>query len=227
MRDSDSKITTSEDICLNIERIIASGELEDGARLDENRLAQMFGVSRTPVREAFRLLAAQGLVTIHRNRGAFARIPDFMEMVEMFDVMAGMEAWCGRLAATRISNAALIMLGASADRCETLQQAHDIAGYYDENEVFHQLIYNASGNAFLAQETTKLQRRLKPYRQLQLGYGDRLEQSLREHREILAAITARDADRAAAALHDHIRIQHAVYNAYRDEMRRKADQQHK
>jgi len=88
-----------------IETLIAEGVFKDGERLDEVRLAGDFGVSRTPLREALRLLSSTGLVELIPNRGAFVRQPSFTRLVEMFEVMAEVEAWCARLAAGRITKA--------------------------------------------------------------------------------------------------------------------------
>lgn len=196
--------------------MIASGAFENGARLDENRLARHFGVSRTPLREAFRLLSALGLVDLQPNRGAFVNLPDFAALVDMFEVMAGMEAWCARLAAARITRVQLLMLEDAIARSRVHVARREVALYYEENATFHELVYDASGNAFLAQETRRLQRRLKPYRLLQLGHDNRLDDSLREHVEVFEALAAHDSDAAARAMENHIRIQSVVYDQFRN-----------
>src|SRR5262245_12112967 len=94
---------SAEEIRENIEQRIVEGEFEDGQRLDEVSLAKRFGVSRTPLREALRMLGGSGLVELIPRRGAFVRHPGIVELVEMFEVMAELEALCGRLAARRIS----------------------------------------------------------------------------------------------------------------------------
>ncbi|TMV85132.1 GntR family transcriptional regulator, partial [Thioclava sp. BHET1] len=98
-------ISISELVCDGLEQKIVSGDFHDGERLDEARLAATFEVSRTPLREAFRMLAALGLVEILPHRGAFVRQPSFSRLVDMFDVMAEMEAWCASLASERITHA--------------------------------------------------------------------------------------------------------------------------
>lgn len=198
-----------------IETLIAEGFFKDGERLDEVRLAGDFGVSRTPLREALRLLSASGLVELIPNRGAFVRQPDFTRLVEMFEVMAEVEAWCARLAAGRITKAQILMLRQKASACEAALQLQDYGRYYAENAAFHNMIYDASGNGFLAEEARNLQRRLKPFRKAQLSFGDRLSQSMSEHREILLALEAADVARAESVMREHIRVQGDIYEEYR------------
>ncbi|SDF82882.1 GntR family transcriptional regulator [Sulfitobacter delicatus] len=198
---------SADKIATELEQLVFTGELSDGDRLDEIKLAKRFGVSRTPVREAIQKLATTGLVTQEPRRGAFVHQPGPVELMEMFEVMAEFEATCGRLAALRISDAALAELDAVNDRCQAALDAENPDEYYLENERFHHLIYESSGNGFLEQEARRLHRRLKPYRRVQLHLRGRMKQSMAEHRDIVAALTEGDADRAAAALRGHVAIQ--------------------
>lgn len=216
MPTKDQNLSAAEHIRSQLEQMIASGDFENGSRLDENRLARHFGVSRTPLREAFRLLSALGLVDLQPNRGAFVKLPDFAALVDMFEVMAGMEAWCARLAATRITRAQLLMLEDTISRSRVHVTNRDVPRYYEVNATFHELVYDASGNAFLAAETRRLQRRLKPYRLLQLGHDNRLENSVREHVEVFDALAAHDSETAARVMENHVRIQSFVYDQFRN-----------
>ena len=195
------------DIREALEQEIVTGVHPAGARLDEQGLADRFGVSRTPVREAIGHLASAGLVEQIPNQGAFVRRVGLAELVEMFEVMAELEAMAGRLAARRRDAAGLAELQAALDACDAAATAGDTDGYYYENERFHQLIYDLCGNGFLAGEARRLHRRLKTYRRLQLRVGHRLGQSLAEHRQIVAAIVAGDGETAAKALQAHIAVQ--------------------
>lgn len=195
-----------------LEQMIVSGAFADGERLDEVRLAERFAVSRTPLREAFQALASSGLVELVPHRGAFARVPGLEEMVEMFEVMAEMEAVCGRLAARRATPARLAELRAALEACERAGQAGDLALYYRENERFHRLIYAASGNRFLAAETERLLRRVRPFRRLQLQVNGRLGASRGEHRRILEALEAGDGAATEAALRAHVSVQGDLFN---------------
>lgn len=202
----------ADDVREALEQMIVTGEFADGERLDENRLADRFHVSRTPLREAFQMLAASGLVELLPRRGAFVRHPAFHEMVEMFEVMAELEAVCGRLAARRVTPEVLARIRATVIACEAAVAAGDTDGYYRENEHFHQLIYTASGNDFLAAEARRLHKRLQPFRRMQLRVRGRMLQSLTEHRQILTALEAGDSTSAEATLRDHVAVQGAKFN---------------
>lgn len=195
-----------------LEQMIITGEFADGERLDEIRLAERFNVSRTPLREAFQVLAASGLVELLPRRGAFVRHPAFHEMIEMFEVMAEMEAFCGRLAARRVTPEVLAEIRATVIACEAAVEAGDTDGYYRENERFHHLIYTASGNEFLAGEAQRLHRRLQPFRRMQWRVRGRMAQSLTEHRQILDALEAGDSVTAEAVLRDHVAVQGSKFN---------------
>lgn len=195
-----------------IEQMIVTGEFADGERLDEVKLAEQFGVSRTPLREAFQSLAASGLLTLEARRGAFIRHPDFVELVEMFDLMAELEAMCGFRAARRINDQQMIDIGLTIEACEAAIAQGDTDEYYRENEKFHHLLYEASGNRFLAREAARLHKRLKPYRRMQLRVSGRMSQSMREHRTVFAALKRADSKAVAATLRLHVSIQGERFN---------------
>ncbi len=190
-----------------LEQMILTGEFSAGERLDEVRLAEKFGVSRTPLREAFQGLAASGLVELLPRRGAFIRHPDFVEIVEMFEVMAEFEAMCGFRAARRINDAQLTAVLATIEACEKAIRQQDHDEYYRENQKFHHLLYEAGGNKFLAGEAAKLYKRLTPYRRMQLRVRGRLPQSMSEHHAIVAALRKGDAVLTAEILRQHVAIQ--------------------
>ena len=164
-------------------------------------------MSRTPLREALQRLESSGLVTLIPRRGAFVRQPGPLELLEMFEVMAELEAVCARLAARRMSNEALEELRHANTRCQMAAEAQDSDLYYAENERFHATIYRESGNSFLENESLKLQKRLRPFRRQQLRLRGRMVQSLTEHEAIVAALTTGDSNAAANALRDHVTVQ--------------------
>lgn len=194
-------------IAEELEERIFGGTYVDGDRLDEVRLAEQFGVSRTPLREALQRLARSGLVELIPRRGAFVRQPGPVELMEMFEVMAELEAVCGRLAAMRISDLALKDLHDANDKCQAAVARQDPDAYYDENERFHSIIYQQSGNGFLASEASALHRRLKPFRRQQLRLRGRMAQSMAEHEAIVQALEHSRPEQAADALRDHVAIQ--------------------
>ena len=197
----------ADSIAEQLEELIFNGTFADGDRLDEVRLAEQFGVSRTPLREAFQRLALSGLVELIPRRGAFVRQPGPVELMEMFEVMAELEAVCGRLAALRISEEALEKLREANSNCQAAVDARDSDAYYAENERFHRIIYQQSGNGFLAQEAAKLHKRLKPFRRQQLRFRGRMAQSMAEHEHIVRALEMGTSDLAADTLREHVAVQ--------------------
>lgn len=190
-----------------LEDDIATGRYRPGDRLDEASLAMRFGVSRTPIRETLLQLAASGLVEIRPHRGAIVSSPDPGRLMEMFEVMAELEAMCGRLAARRLGPASENALIVTLERCRQAAQTGDPDAYYFDNEAFHRAIYGASGNGFLADEALRLHRRLAPFRRLQLRVRNRLKTSQSEHESIVAAILDGDGQLAAERLRAHVSVQ--------------------
>lgn len=188
-----------------LENAIAWGEFAPGSRLDETALAARFGVSRTPIREALQQLAAAGLIDIRPRRGATVALASPERLYEMFEVMAELEAMCARLAARRLSPEGLEALHSAQAQCAA--NRNDPDAYYAANEAFHQAIYRLSGNGFLASEAASLQKRLRPYRRLQLRVRNRVQTSFSEHDAIIRHLEAADGEAAARAMRDHVRVQ--------------------
>ncbi len=197
----------SDIIADELEGLILEGSFADGARLDEVQLADRFQVSRTPIREALHRLTQSGLVEQVPRRGVFVRQPGPVELIEMFEVMAELEAVCARLAASRITERALDEMKALNARCLDAVRQGQSDDYYEMNEVFHRMLYRQSGNAFLEQECLRLHRRLKPFRRLQLRVRGRLSQSMAEHEQVVAALEAGDGSAAASAIRAHVAVQ--------------------
>ena len=195
-----------------VEEQIATGQLKDGERLDEASLAERFQVSRTPVREALLQLVGTGLATQIPKRGCFVKSPSLRQMIEMFEVMSELEGMCARLAARRISDTQLSALEQANAGCEDAIEVNDSDLYYRRNVEFHECIYEACGNEFLANETRALRRRLQSFRRLQLRVRGRMSQSLKEHCEIIEAVKRGDADKAGLAARQHVMIQGERFN---------------
>jgi DNA-binding GntR family transcriptional regulator len=191
----------------SLEELVFTGAYKDGERLDEIKLAEHFKVSRTPVREALQRLVMSGMAEQIPRRGVFVRQPGPVELLEMFETMAELEASCGRLAASRISEPGLARLREADRRCQAAVEAADVATYYAENETFHREIYRGAANGYLEKEAMRLQNRLKPYRRVQLRFRGRMEQSLAEHRRILEALEAGDGEAASTVLRGHVAVQ--------------------
>ena len=200
-------LNRADQIAEEIQEQIFAGSFKDGERLDEIRLAEKFGVSRTPLREALKKVALLGIVEKIPNRGVFVHQPGPIELLEMFEVMSELESICGRLAAKRISESALKKLHEANAKCKKSIKNNNPDSYYLENEQFHKIIYNQSGNRFLEKEAIKLQKRLQPFRRIQLRFRGRIEQSMSEHEIIVQALTIGDASMAESALRNHVAVQ--------------------
>ena len=200
-------LNRADQIAEEIQEQIFAGSFKDGERLDEIRLAEQFGVSRTPLREALKKVALLGIVEKIPNRGVFVHQPGPIELLEMFEVMSELESICGRLAAKRISETALKILHEANAKCKKAIKNRNPDAYYLENEQFHKIIYNQSGNRFLEKEAIKLQKRLQPFRRIQLRFRGRIEQSMTEHEIIVQALTIGDASMAESALRNHVAVQ--------------------
>ncbi|MGB7243431.1 MAG: GntR family transcriptional regulator [Sulfitobacter sp.] len=201
------EIRRADQIADTLEQLVFSGEFRDGERLDELKLAEQFHVSRTPIREALQVLVSSGMAEQIPRRGVFIRQPGPVELMEMFETMAEIEAACGRFAATRMTDDDLASLAKANDRCHQAIQDTDHDRYYAENETFHQIIYHGSANSFLEKQALQLQNRLKAYRRIQLRFRGRLKQSMSEHSQILLALKDGDAEKAANALRSHVAVQ--------------------
>ena len=197
----------SERLRESIEEEIATGKLLPGTHLDEVELATRFGVSRTPIREALSLLLGEGLVENRPRRGTVVAQASPQRLVEMFEVMAELEAMCARLAARRISDAEMQALEAVHERCRAAAGQRDPDAYFYANEEFHRAIYAASHNAFLGDQAQALQRKLRPYRRLQLRVRNRVLRSFEEHESIVDALRAGDGERAVTAVRAHVIVQ--------------------
>lgn len=194
-----------------IEERIVDGRYSPGMRLDEVALANEFGVSRTPIRETLIQLSSSGMVELRPRRGAVVADASPHRICEMFEVMAELEAMCGRLAARRIGDEEQAALAEAHANCQRARDNGSSDDYFRDNETFHQVIYHASHNAFLAEQAIGLQRRLRPYRRLQLRIRNRVNTSFSEHQGIVDAIAAGDGDRAAKLLRDHVIVQGERY----------------
>jgi DNA-binding GntR family transcriptional regulator len=189
-----------------IEQAILVGDFPPGEKLEEVALAQRFGVSRTPVREALHQLSAAGLVDSRPRRGAFVASVTPERLIEMFEVMAELEAYAAKLAARRLTPEAEAEIVEAHRACKAAL-GKDPDAYYYENERFHFAIFHASRNGFLIEQASALHRRLKPYRRLQLRVRNRVAASFAEHEAIVAAIRSGKAKKAATLIRDHIAVQ--------------------
>jgi phosphonate utilization transcriptional regulator len=187
-----------------IERAILQGEHAPGAKLVEANIAEKLGVSRGPVREAFRMLEEAGLVRTEKNRGVFVRDIPIEEAVEIFDLRAAMDELVGRKLAESIKPVQLKEIKGLVDAMEKAVKAEDARGYHLLNLTFHDRLVEMAGNSKLTAIYRKLIKELSLFRRLNLADGWLLPISASEHRQIIKAIASGDLDAAGRAMFDHV-----------------------
>ena len=200
------KRTSAEEIRRGLAERIISGTLPPGTPLDETLLAAEFAVSRTPVREALRLLAASGLVDQKPHAKALVAKPDEEELAGMFEVMGYLEALCAGLSAVAMAKGERDALDRLHIQMSALVRYGDAARYAEANDLFHTAIYDGAHNAYLAEITRSTRQRLQPFRRAQFGELGRLLKSHAEHDAIVEAILRGDRPEAELAMRRHISI---------------------
>lgn len=197
-------INTPERIRILIEREIERGHLTPGAALDEKALARTYAVSRTPVREALLMLAAQKLVTIVPRSGTFVHRPEAGELIALLEYLGETEGVAARLAASRMAPEQRERLRALHEHCGALSRYGNRVGYEAANLQLHDAVHQGSGNAIIIEQITGARRRLASFRRNVFDRPGRLQASHAEHAPMVEAICAGDPQAAADAMRDHI-----------------------
>lgn len=187
-----------------IERLILSGELAPGAKLAEAWLSERLGVSRGPIREAFRMLEEAGLVRQEKNRGVFVRDIPIEEAVEIFDLRAAMDELVGRRLAEHISAEQMRQVKALLEQMERAVREGDADAYHLLNLQFHDRLVEFAGNRKMAAIYRKLVKELALFRRRNLADSAALPHSVAEHRQILKAIGSGDPELAGRVMFDHV-----------------------
>jgi DNA-binding GntR family transcriptional regulator len=206
--------TLAEELRLLVADEIVRGALVPGSPLDETELARRFQVSRTPVREAIRQLAASGLVESRPHRGSFVAQPSHEHLIGMFEAMAELEALCASLAAVRITPIERHELAAAHEELRAMIQRGDPQRYHEINEAFHSKIYAGAHNSYLAEITLSTRVRVQPFRRAQFRNLGRLAKSHLEHDLVVTAIMRGDREGASRAMRDHIVTVRVEYEMY-------------
>ncbi|MDR7039144.1 DNA-binding GntR family transcriptional regulator [Methylobacterium sp. BE186] len=198
---------------------IVEGELPAGARVPERLLCERFGISRTPLREALKVLAAEGLIDLLPNRGARVRRLDERELIELFDVMGGLEALAGRLACENLTDVDFDAIERLHHEMYGHYLRRDLHGYFACNQAIHQAIVTASRNATLSANYATFAGRVRRARySANLDADrDRWGEAMREHEEILDALHRRAGAELSDILFRHLR------NKYRSAARQTAE----
>ncbi len=184
--------------------LIFSHTLPPGSWIDEQALASQYGISRTPLREALKVLATEGLVTLKPRRGCYVAEPDERDLDEIFTILAVLEGRAVADATRRADADDLVRLEALHTELEAATAAGDIDRFFDANQRFHLAVQEIGGNRRLAQMIDDMRKVLKLTRHNSLQRDGRPEESLAEHRRIMAAIRTRSPEQAEREMHTHL-----------------------
>ncbi len=198
--------TQADRLADQIASSVLSGEFQPGFRLDEHMLAERFGVSRTPVREALRQLASTGLIDIKPRRSATVASATSAQLDTLFGAMAEVEATCARLAAMSMTPIERRRLQSLHESMAEFVTVNDSEGFAAANLTFHTMIYSGAHNDIITEFASGLRRRLAPFRKAQFRTVGRLPRSQEEHGNVVKAILAGDASAAHSAMFDHMSL---------------------
>lgn len=198
-----SNLTLADKVEARLREQIVQGERPTGSRLNEVEIATDLGVSRGPVREALQRLAHHGLVILESHRGAFVRSLDLGEVRELFEVRIALECEAAELAAIRIDDAGLASLGQAQEQAVSEVRLGPRAGVFDTLDV-HALIVRQAGNQRLADAVTQVNAQLRLARSRSGATGTRASEAVDEHRQLITALTSRDAEGSRLAMKAHL-----------------------
>jgi len=190
--------------------LIVQGDLPPGERLNERLLCERLAISRTPLREAIKLLATEGLVRLLPHRGAQVAPLEARRLTDTLEVMGAMEALAGELACRQASAATLSQIRSLHDEMLDRYAAGDLAGYFRCNQAIHLKIVEAGGNAVLASTYRQLNANVLRARYMANLSQDRWDAAVREHEAIMAALEARDAEKLTRLLREHLALKLAA-----------------
>lgn len=193
-----------EQVAERLRSRIYAHELAPGAWVDEQAIATEYGISRTPLREALKVLASEGLVTLKPRRGCYVTELSEQDLDEIFPVMALLEGRCAHEATRKATDDDLKLLADIHADLERHAAANDADHFFEANQQFHDALQELAGNRWLGQLIEETRKFIKLTRRDSLNLAGRLRQSLAEHRRILAAVQQRNPDEAAQFMHEHI-----------------------
>ncbi len=193
-----------DELAMRLRSMIVEDRLKSGEHINERDLCDLFGVSRTPLREAIKVLAREGYITLTPNRGASVAVLTDADLNDAFPIMAALESLAGELAARAASDAQIAAILSDHARMRTAFEARDMSGYFRLNEAIHLGIASASGNPTLEQMQRSLDGRVRRGRFQANVSADRWNQAMAEHEEIAEALAERDAPRLSEVLRRHL-----------------------
>jgi len=201
------KVTYHVQVADMLRDMIMTGKLAEGDKVNEGELCETMGISKTPLREALRVLSVEGLIRLVPNRGAFVTKPTFEEIAEMFDVMSLLEGYCARAACEKMTPKDFTRLEKLHAKLEDNFEQRDQEEYIRINNRYHSLVQEIAGNRTLNQIVDGLRKKILLYRFQSLNLPARFECSIREHRNLLDAFRKRDQSRAESVMRDHLHNQ--------------------
>jgi DNA-binding GntR family transcriptional regulator len=184
--------------------MIIEGVLPPGTRLNERMLCEQLAVSRTPLREAFKTLAVEGLIAIQPNRGAIVAQMSMGEIAQTFEVMSALEGLSGQLACERISDAEIAEIRALHYEMLASYSRRDLPNYYRINHLIHDRINLASNNAVLTETYLQMNARIQSLRFRSNFNQEKWDIAVKEHDEMLRALEKRDGDAMRIVLQQHL-----------------------
>ncbi len=193
-----------EDVADRLREQIFAKQLAPGSWLDEQSLAEQFGISRTPMREAIKVLASEGLVTIKMRRGAYVTEVARKDLEQIFTILSLLEGEAARETAAKATEEELNQLDYLHHRLEKAAADRDLEQFFEINGKFHELIQEIAGNRWMNGVIADLRKVLKLHRRDSLTSTGRLQNSLIEHRAILNALLKRDQAGAESAMRKHL-----------------------
>jgi DNA-binding GntR family transcriptional regulator len=193
----------SKSIRAALQEEIESGQLPPGSPLDERGLAERFGVSRTPVREALQQLAAKDLVKLTPRHGAMVARLSISEIRGLMEVLGELESFAARLAARRVDDASRAQLQAALQRCRDAQNL-GVGEYAMANISFHEVIFSISRNQYLTQQLRRTHRLIQRYRSRDFQSRTQVAKSMLDHERVTQAICDGDENAAALAMAEHV-----------------------
>lgn len=187
-----------------LENEILEGRLRPGDRLGEQQIGERFGVSRTPVREAFLQLASMELIAFRPRQGAVVSRMSVRQIAAMWEVMTSLEGLCAELAARRMSHEERERLKSIHEQSRELVATGDVAGYDEANRQFHEVIYGGCRNNYLAAHVRDIRRRLRIYRRYPFQRAGGMERSFAGHQAVMEAAGAGNDEAAGSAMREHV-----------------------
>ncbi len=193
-----------DELVERLQALIVEGDLVAGEKVPEKELCAQFGVSRTPMREALKVLASDGLVSLTPNRGAWVTQITLSDLEEVFPVMGALEALSGEMACARISDREIARIRKLHDTMVEHYRNRDLPAYFRRNQEIHEAILKAADNAVLSTQYRTLTTRVRRARYMANMSEARWAKAVEEHEEIIAALEARNGPELAAILKRHL-----------------------